>query len=301
MHSNFLKYFDEVARQGSIRKASTLLNVSSTSVNRKILSVENQLGVALFDRTPEGVTLTAIGAILLEHCRRTLHDYDRARILMDDLRDLRTGHIKLSTIDSVSYGILPDALRQFCQTFPDISISVTTAQPDEMVKAVAAGDTDVAVSFLFDLPPEVRVVTEKFAPFGIIVRPDHPLAERTNVGIADIAGYRLVRTIDARGRNSIIDQLVATVATALSTHIYSNSLYIAKQMILGGQGIGIYTKIGFLEDIAAGRLKYVPLMQEGLNEIRIGILVSANSGIDPAKRHLCDVLGRLIGGMRLDT
>ncbi len=301
MHSNFLKYFDEVARQGSIRKASTVLNVSSTSVNRKILSVEKQLGAALFERTPEGVELTTIGAILLEHCRKTLHDFDRTRILMDDLRDLRTGHINLSTIDSAIFGILPAALHQFGQSFPDISMSITTAQPDELMKSVASGETDVGISFLFEMHPDVRVVTEKFAPFGIIVRPDHPLAERTNVTIDDIAGYRLVRTIDARGRNSIIDQLVSSVASALSTHIFSNALFIAKQMILDGRGIGIYTKIGFMDEIARGELKFVPLMQEGLNDIRIGTLVSASSGIDPVKRHLCDVLGRLIGGMRLDT
>ncbi len=53
MHSNFLRYFDEVARQGSIRKASAVLNVSSTTVNRKIISTENEMGVRLFERTPK--------------------------------------------------------------------------------------------------------------------------------------------------------------------------------------------------------------------------------------------------------
>ncbi|MFV2054364.1 LysR family transcriptional regulator [Aliiroseovarius sp. YM-037] len=301
MHSIFLKYFDEVARHGSIRKASTVLNVSSTSVNRKILSVEKQLGVAVFDRTPEGVELTSIGSILLEHCRKTLHDYERTKILIDDLRDLRTGHINIETIDSVAYGILPQALQQFSQSFPDISISVTTAQPDEVMKSVANGETDVGITFMIDMHPDVRVMSEKSAPFGVIVRRDHPLAERNSVTIDDISTYRLVRTIDARGRNSIIDQVVSTLASPLSTHIFTNTLFIAKQMILDNQGIGLYTKIGFFKEIEADELKFIPLIQEGLNDMRIAMLVSATTGIDPAKRHLCDVVGRSIRLMRLDS
>ncbi|WP_323766496.1 LysR family transcriptional regulator [Marinovum sp.] len=301
MHSNFLKYFDEVARQGSIRKASTLLNVSSTSVNRKILSVEKQLGVAIFDRTPEGVELTSIGAILLEHCRKTLHDFERAKIEIDDLRDLRTGHLRIETIDSVAYGILPQALQRFGQSFPDISISVTSAQPDEVMHSVAAGDTDVGISFLLDLHPDVRVISEKSAPFGVIMRSDHPLAERNSVTIEEISSYRLVRTIDARGRNSIIDQVVSTLASPLSTHMFTNTLFMAKQMILDNHGIGLYTKIGFIKEIEADELKFIPLIQEGLNDMRIGLLVSATQGIDPAKRHLCDVIGRAIRQLRLDS
>lgn len=126
MHSTFLKYFDEVARQRSIRKAALFLNVSSTSVNRKILSVEERLGVSLFDRTPEGVELTSVGAILLEHCRKVLHDYERTKILIDDMRDLRTGHINIDTIDSIAVGCLPRAMTEFGKIYPDISISVTT-------------------------------------------------------------------------------------------------------------------------------------------------------------------------------
>ncbi|WP_281982644.1 LysR family transcriptional regulator [Thalassorhabdomicrobium marinisediminis] len=301
MHSNFLKYFDEVARQGSIRKAASILNVSSTTVNRKILDVESQLGTPLFDRTPEGVALTSVGTILLEHCRKTLYDFERAKIMMDDLRDMRTGHLQLSTIDSVAYGILPDALRQFSRKFPDISFSVTTAQPDVIMQSVAAGEIDVAISFLMDLHPDVRVVNEKSAPFGIILRPDHPLAGRPNVRLVDVAGNRFVRTTDARGGNSYLDHRVANVANKLKTHVYSNNLFVAKEMILAGHGVGIYTKIGFLDEIRAGKLCFVPLLEDGLSDIRVATLVSASSGLGPVKHHICKVIGDLLTDLRLDA
>ncbi|MDX1742046.1 MAG: LysR family transcriptional regulator [Ruegeria sp.] len=301
MHTIFLKYFDEVARQGSIRKAALILNVSSTSVNRKILSVEERLGASLFDRSPEGVELTAVGVLLLEHCRKVLHDFERTRVLIDDMRDLRTGHLNLVSIDSITVGIAPRAINEFSKVYPDISISVTTAQPEDVVDAVATGAAEIGIAFTFAPHPDVRVISEKSTPFGAVVRPDHPLAGRASVTVEDLAGYRLVRTNDARGRNSIVDQAMSSLVTPLSTHIFTNTQFLAKDMILSNHGIGLYTKIGFYDEVERGDLAFIPLIEETLSNIRIGVMVSASMAIDPAKRLMCDILGRELNSMRLDS
>ena len=206
MHTSFLRYLDEVARQGSIRKAATVLNVTSTSVNRKILNTEERLGVKLLERSPEGVELTAVGKIVLEHCRKTLYDFDKVRTVIGDIRDLRVGHLSIHTLDLVTFRLLPAILNRFSDEYPGVSLSVEATTPDVIIEAIIRGQADVGVTFTKDLHPELRVFSEKAAPFGIIVRSDHPLAERINVGIGDLQGYAVVRTIDARSRNSILDQ-----------------------------------------------------------------------------------------------
>lgn len=301
MHSNFLRYFDEVARQGSIRKASAILNVSSTTVNRKIISTENEMGVRLFERTPEGVTLTDAGAIVLEHCRKTLHDYERTRTLLDDIRDLRAGHLNIAAINSVTYGLLPRILLSFNSIYPEVTYSITTAQPDEIMQAVADGLADIGITFTFDMHPDVRVISEKTAPIGIIMRPDHPFAGRANLAIADIAGQKMVRTVDARGRNSIIDQAISGMSSALSTNCFTDTLHVAKQMILAGRGLGLYTKIGFYEDIQQGTLCFVPLMHDVLLNLRIGVVMSASSGISPPERLLGNEIRRALAELRLNS
>lgn len=284
MHTVFLRYLDEVARQKSIRKAANVLNVSSTSINRKIINIEKSLGIQLFHRSPEGVELTAAGKIVLEHCRKTLYDFNQVKTIIDDIRDLRTGHLSIQTVDSMTFGVLPRILEGFSDQHPGISLSVTTSAPEQISESVASGETDIGFSFTNYLHPDVRVIAEKAAPFGVIMRPDHPLAERNSVGVEDIRGYPLVRTIDARGRNSILDQEMEMVAVSLSTHIFTNALTIAKQAIASNQAIGIYTKIGFLDEIDMGKLRFVPLSVKSLSQYKIGLIMSASSGIDPIKR-----------------
>jgi len=301
MHTSFLRYMDEVARQRSIRKAASLLNVSSTSVNRKIINVERQLGVRLFERSPEGVELTGAGKILLEHARKTLFDYEQVRSVLEDIRDLRTGFLSVHTLDSVTFSVLPRVLEEFMERYPGISIAVATERPDEIVDSVARGEADVGITFTNDLHPDVRIYLEKAAPFGLIMRPDHPLAGRASVEVEDIVGYPLVRTIDARGGKSILDLEMAEISITLSTHIYTNALEIAKQAILSNRVAGIYTKIGFLKEIERGELTYVKLSHRNLRDYKIGLIVSATSSTDPVKHLFLGFVERLLKTMRFDA
>lgn len=301
MHTVFLRYLDEVARQGSIRKAANLLNVSSTSVNRKIINIEEMLGIRLFDRSPEGVEITAAGKIVLEHCRKTLYDFDRIKMMIDDIRDLRTGHLNIKTLDSVTFGVLPHVLEEYGDKYPGISLSVTTDQPDEIVNSVISGDTDIGISFINDVHPDVRVFAEKPTPFGVIMRPDHPLAERTSVTVEDVGQYPLVRTIDARAGHSLLDQEMASLSVHLSTHIFTNALVIAKQAILSNQVVGIYTKMGFMREIERGELVYVRLAHKALSEYKVGLIVSAATALDPVKHLFLGVVERQFKKLNLDT
>lgn len=301
MHNTFLKYFDEVARQGSIRKAAALLNVSSTSVNRKIISTEKELGIRLFDRTSEGVTLTSAGSVVLEHCRKTLFDYERVQVMIDDIRDMRAGHVEIMTLDSMALGVLPDALGRFDDAFPEITYSVTTAQPDQIMAAVAGGDVDIGLSFCNDPHPDVRILAAKSTPIGAIMLPNHPLADRNKLSLDDIMNFHLVRTIDARNGHSFIDEMTNDLTETLSSKIFTNSLPLAKRMILRGNGIGLYTKVGFLREVDAGELCFVPLDVDVLRELKIGLFVSSKINMAPITNFLCIELSKSFRKMRLDS
>ena len=76
-HLRFLHYVDAVARVGSIRKAAEQLNLASSALNRRILDMEEELGVALFERGSQGVRLTTAGELFVSYIRRTAKDLSR--------------------------------------------------------------------------------------------------------------------------------------------------------------------------------------------------------------------------------
>lgn len=278
-----------------------MLNVASTSINRKILSVEETLGVKLLSRTSEGVELTFAGTLMLEHCRKTLLDYENVALRINDIREMRSVHINITTIDSVALDLLPRTMLQYERDHPGASFSVLVCPPEKVVSTVATGEADIGMTFVHALHPDVRPIVKKFAPIGIVLRSDHPLSERSSLSMDDLHDYPLIRTPDARGQKSIIDRLVSDAATSLPSSVFTNSLPLAKQMILGGSGVGLYTKLGFLPEIASGDLRFVPLNATELSELQVGVIVTAKAAIDPAKLMMCNAIADKFKRIDLDT
>lgn len=301
MHSKFLNYFDEVARQGSIRRAAAVLHVSSSSVNRKILDIEERLGVRLFDRHAEGVELTAAGAVVLEHCRNTIFDYEKILHHVADIREMRAGHIDIVSLDSVALSILPSAIDQFARQYPDITYSIRTAQPDEIVRAVAEGDAGIGISFGNDIHPGVRLRTEKSAPIGALLNKNHPLAERDALDIEDLLPFPLIRSYDALAERSLVNLALADNKIALKTACFTNSLPLAKSMIMNGHGVGLYSKIGFINEVETEELRYIPLKSSFLKDLRIGLLIPSRSHQTPIEDALCRILSKSFKKLRLDS
>ena len=83
MHAIVLKYFIEVASAGSVRKASERLYVAASAVNRQIHKLEDELGVELFDRLPNGLRLNAAGERLLKVVKDTFFGPMRVSVMLD--------------------------------------------------------------------------------------------------------------------------------------------------------------------------------------------------------------------------
>ena len=89
-HLRFLRYIDEVARAGSIRKAAEQLHVTASAVNRRIMDIEEELGAPLFERRARGVRLTAAGELFLRYIREQAGDVARVQSQIEDLKGLRS-------------------------------------------------------------------------------------------------------------------------------------------------------------------------------------------------------------------
>ena len=139
MHASVLKYFIEVARSGSVRKASERLHVAASAVNRQIHKLEDELGVELFDRLPGGLRLNPAGERLLRHAQETLHQFQVMRTELDALRGERTGHVKLAAMDSCFEDLLPSTVDEFSQLLPAVTYTIVSTQPMEVPQLVASG------------------------------------------------------------------------------------------------------------------------------------------------------------------
>src|ERR1700745_662499 len=102
-----LRYVDQVARSGSIQRAAKEMNIAASAINRQILLLERDLGVALFDRVARGMRLTGAGDTVVTLARRWRSDERRADADLKRLLGINQGHVRLIAMDSHANGFLP--------------------------------------------------------------------------------------------------------------------------------------------------------------------------------------------------
>lgn len=292
MHHSILRYITEVARQGSIRRAATALNVASSAINRQIIKAEANFGVLIFNRSADGVEVTDIGEAVVAHCERTLRDYTQLQMAIASFRNQRTGHIRISAIDSTTLHLIPDVIASFRRRHPDVTFTIRTVEPEDTMEDVADGAADIGLSFTRMIHQNVRVVAERPAPFGFLVHADHPLANTGEIALDQCLGYRFVRTHNARGNDSLVNRDLNLGLVNLSTVMHASSLIVAKQAILDRMGIGIYTKIGFQDEIAAGTVRFVRLADPIAADYRLGVIIPAQRYLAPLVQSFVTALAR---------
>lgn len=272
LFSPALRYFAAVARNGSFRAAARSLNVAPSAVNRQILGLEADLGVALFERIGRKIRLSPSGEILLRHVVDSIRDFEGAAAEIDALKGLKRGSVAIATVESVAQDMLPDIVSRFMTTYPGIDIAVTTAGSDEANRLVAAGEADIGLTFNPTPGRALDVGLRRYLKIGAVVAPEHPLASRQVVRLTDCLQHPLA--LPARGL-SIRASLDATAAFRSGRQrlaIETNTLAFMRAMARAGQHVAFQTVVGLGPDVAAGRLLFKPLADADLAVDRFAVV-----------------------------
>jgi len=295
MHAAVLRYVDQVARLGSIRRAAETLNVASSAVNRQILKLEEDLGTALFERRHNGVVPTAAGEVLLRHIRETMSDFQRIKAEMAGLSGVITGHVRIICLESLALRFMPRVIEDLSTAYPQVTFTVLVVNPSEVAEELRSGRTDFGVLFT-DRRFEGVQVTDTFATsVGAVMRPDHPLAKRSSVTLTECSKHPVVMLHDRWLLDAIMTTEFAQSGARLEPRIVSNSIGFMRQVILRNLGIGFFSPIGFLDEIKRGELVHVPLAEPQLVGSGLGILVPLHKRVTPSARIAMDHVRKALG------
>jgi len=284
MHAAALRYVDEVARAGSIRRAAELLNVASSAVNRQILKVEREIGTALFERRSSGVRPTPAGEALLRHVRETMADYQRARAEIAGIAGVVSGEVRIIALESLMLRFMPRMVAELSSRYPQVTFTVLAVDPSEIGEELRLERTDFGVLFVDKRYRGIEVAAEIGTAIGAIMTPDHPLARRRSLTLTDCADHPVVMLHDRWLLDAVMTAEFAQSGARLQPRIVSNSIEFMRQIILAGLGIAFFTPVGFIDEIRRGELVHVPLAEPRLADSRIGVLVPRHQNLSPPAR-----------------
>lgn len=208
-----LRQFLAVAQTGSFSVAAESLGLSQSAISKGIRALEQQLGVQLLDRGPNGAQVTLFGQNLLSYCQLILSLADEAVEEMDALRGARRGALRIGGLPAALLDLVPDATLRFAEQWPEIALLFHEGLNEFLLPMLYNGRIDI----LFSTKPtepvnddfEWRLVRTE--PVQIICAEHHPLAKAANITLDELSAYSWVmpprpepdrQTIDTLFRSS---------------------------------------------------------------------------------------------------
>lgn len=230
-HQLVLTYLDKVARTGSIRGAAEELAITPSALNRRILAVEEELGVEIFERHANGVRLNLAGEILLQHVRDQLADMERVRSRIADLTGVRRGHINIACTREIVRHFLPNQIRLYRDQFPAVTFAVRLYERGEAEQSLIDNSSDIALVFEPLRLTDFQTVLSVKQPLYCIMSLDHPLAQSEEIRIYEAAEFPMMLPSRPEGVRQVLDNAAAKSGLSLHPEIESNSLDLLQSLV----------------------------------------------------------------------
>ncbi|MCX4760268.1 LysR family transcriptional regulator [Streptomyces sp. NBC_01275] len=274
-----LKAIVTVAEVGSVTRAAELLHLVQPAVTRQIRTLEQELGVPLFERTGQGMRPTEAGAIMVGRARRALDELERARAEVQPTPGEVTGIVTVGLLESTSDLLAEPLVTAIARRHPGIELRLMTAYSGHLQQWLDDGDLDLTLLYNLGSTPSLNarpLVRERLwvvAPASAGLRSDRP------VPFAEAATHPLVLPASGHALRRLIDAAAVRARSAMDVAVQTNSMRVQKQLVRAGHGWTVLPGMGIAEDVARGTLSAAPLSEPDV--WRSIVLCTQRSGRTP--------------------
>jgi DNA-binding transcriptional LysR family regulator len=296
IQSTALRYFLEVVRCGSISEASQRLNVAASAVSRQIAKLERELQTPLLERRARGVVPSAAGERLAVHARKAQLASEQVAAELRGLADLRRGQVRLATTEGFSLDFLPEVIVAFRQGYAGIHFSLEVCAPAAVTRRVQEGDADLGLTFSLRPEPDISVDATLSGAIEAVVAPEHPLAGRTKLTLADLQPFPLALPMPDTTVRQLFDICCGVQGLSFEPVLVSNNMQALYRFAALGGGVALSSELSLRSRLREGQLVALPLLDEGLAARRIELQSMAGRELPPAvnafRQALIAALGR---------
>ncbi len=286
-----LRYFYEAARLGSMRAAADKLGIAVSSISRQIAQLEADVGVPLIEHGRRSIKLTEAGVLTLDYYGEQLAQKEAFESRLSDLKGLRSGRIDLVIGEGFISQALSGVLSRFMESHPGILLQVRmVASSNEVTRVVVEDDAHLGLAFNAVSEPKVRARVSIPQPLRAIMRPEHPLARRAQLNLADLMPYRICLPEASLSTRQLLRLAEESEHIAVVPCFTSNSVSLLKDMLRSAEFVTLMPVLAVVNEVASGELVSVPMSNPVLQGTSVNLISRLGRQLPPAPTRLLSVL-----------
>ena len=234
-----LRTFRAVAEQLSFSAAAHELSISQPSVSYQVKELEAVLGLPLVDRLGKRVRLTEAGEVLYEYARRTLTLLDEVALVMEQMRGIERGTLRVGASATVGIYVIPLALGAYKKVHPNLALSLEIGSREMLQERLKRGVLDLAVLSLPIADPNLESTPFMDDELVLVVPAGHPLAARRDLTLRDFTGESFLMREPGSGTRLAVEMAARRAGVSLQVGMELGSNGAIKHAVEAGLGVAV--------------------------------------------------------------
>jgi len=249
-----LRTFKTVADLTSFSAAAQRLKLSQPSVSYQVKELEETLGLPLLDRLGKRVQLTEAGNVLYNYARRMLDVLDEATVVIEEMRGIQRGTLRVGASTTVGIYLLPAALGAFKKLHPGLVISLEIGTRARVQDQVLRNELDLAVVGPALKDPELAIIPFLSDELVVVAPAGHALAGRRGLTLKDLADQPFIMREAASGSRLSLEKAARKAGAKLRVAMELGSNGAIKHAVESGLGLAVISRYATALEFSSGRL-----------------------------------------------
>jgi len=264
-----LRAFCAVARNGKMVAAADELFLSQSAISLQIKALEEELQTMLFERRGPNIQLTPQGAKFLDMAQPLVEGIDSIndRFKKEVRGSLDTGEVVVAAGESTIIYILPELVARFRERYPNIHVRLQNVTGRDGLAQIREDQVDFAIGSMLDIPVDISYTPLYSFDPALILPLGHPLAEKSDISLADISPYGLILPPRRLTTWRMVDRVFQQARVPYEVVLEVGGWEVIKRYVESGFGISIVTSICLREGdrlIARNMGQYFPKRSYGV-------------------------------------
>ncbi len=236
------------------------LGISQSALHRAARELEGVLDIVLFEKTSIGISSSKAARALARASKLAFSEISQGRDEINSLHNREVGQIVIGSMPLARTSVLPQAIIQFANQFPDFTIKINDGPYDDLLYHLRQGDIDLLIGALrFPLPSDDVLQEALFSsPVAIVARPDHPLCGMENVDIETLQQYPWIVPRPGAPTRAIFESTFSEAGVEMPNRLVeSSSQILIRALLLGSDRLTMISEHQIQNDLDTGVLKIV--------------------------------------------
>jgi len=243
-----LRYIVEIRRQGlNVSEAAEVLYTSQPGVSKQVILLEEELGVAIFERSGKRFTgVTEAGRAVLEIAERILREAENLKRASAEFATGESGRLVLAATHTQARYALPVVVRDFVARHPTVKLEMHQGSPTQIAEWVVAGDADIGIATeALDQYPQLITLPVRQWSHCVIAPEGHAILKSTPLALQELGKWPLITYDTAFAGRSRINRAFERIGVTPNIALTALDADVIKTYVSLGLGLGIISALAF--------------------------------------------------------